>query len=173
MDPAELIAALDLRPLPGEGGYYRETYRSGDSLPASAFGGRYGTNKSASTAMYYLVTAEEFSALHRLPTDEVFHFYAGDVVELLQLYPDGSGRVEVLGPDVLAGQQPQLLVPGGVWQGCAVKPGGAWALLGTTVAPAFDFADYEAGGRAFLVQRYPAFADRIRQLTRGADAELP
>ncbi len=161
---AALIAALDLRPLPQEGGYYRETYRCADRLPADPR--HSGGQKSLATAIYYLLTPETFSALHRLPTDEIFHFYAGGPVAMLQLWPDGTGREVILGNEVLAGQCPQLVVPVGVWQGSLLLPGGAFALLGTTMAPGFDFTDYEAGERGRLLRQYPAFADRIRQLTR-------
>jgi len=161
----ELIATLDLRPLPLEGGYYRETYRSADLLPAGALP-RYTMPKAAATAIYYLLTPDTFSALHRLPTDEVFHFYLGGPVEMLQLLPDGQGQLLRLGPEVLAGQRPQVVVPRGVWQGSSLLPGSPFALLGTTMAPGFDFADYEAGDRAILVGRYPRFGALIEALTR-------
>jgi predicted cupin superfamily sugar epimerase len=99
-----------------------------------------------------------------LPSDEVFHFYLGDPVSMLQLWPDGTGRIVILGPDVRAGQSPQLVVPAGVWQGSWLASG-AWALLGTTMAPGFDFADYEAGDRLALTRAYPAFAEIIGRLT--------
>ncbi len=156
--PAELIDGLGLEPLPLEGGFYRETYRS--ALP---FGG-----KAASTAIYYLLTADAFSALHRLPTDEVFHLYLGGPVRMLQLFPDGTGRVLLVGQDVLGGQSPQVVVPAGVWQGSRLADGVTFALLGTTMAPGFDFADYEASDRAELTRLYPAFADEIRRLARDA-----
>jgi predicted cupin superfamily sugar epimerase len=162
---AQLIAALDLRPLPLEGGYYRETYRSADQLPAKAWGGRFRSGKSAGTAIYYLLTPETSSVLHRLPTDEIYHFYLGSPVQMLLLFPDGSGRVATLGPDVLAGQSPQLVVPRGVWQGSYLADGGAFALLGTTMAPGFDFSDYEGGDRAALTAQYPDLADLVRRLT--------
>jgi uncharacterized protein len=164
----EVIAALGLRPLPVEGGYYRETYRAALRLPAGALGPHYADARAASTAIYYLLTPDTFSALHRLPGDEVYHFYLGDPVEVLQLGPapaDG-GRVLTLGTDLRAGQAPQAVVPGGVWQGSALASGGRFALLGTTMAPGFEFADYEAGDRAALLATYPAFADRVRRLTR-------
>jgi predicted cupin superfamily sugar epimerase len=160
----ELIAALRLQPLPLEGGYYRETYRSSDQLPAAALLPCYRTDKAASTAIYYLLTPHTFSALHRLPSDEIFHFYLGSPVQMLQLLPDGQGRVVTLGPEVLAGQSPQVIVPRGVWQGSFLLPGGAYALLGTTMAPGFDFTDYEAGNSERLIQAYPAYADLIRRL---------
>jgi predicted cupin superfamily sugar epimerase len=161
----QLLAALDLKPLPHEGGYYRETYRSDDSLPAGVLP-RFGRAKAASTAIYYLLTPDTFSALHRLPTDEVFHFYLGGPVRMLQLWPDGGGRVLTLGHDLLGGHVPQAVVPRGVWQGSHLAEGAGFALMGATVAPGFDFDDYEAGERAALAAQYPAFADLIARLTR-------
>jgi predicted cupin superfamily sugar epimerase len=161
----ELIAFLHLQPLPGEGGYYRETYRSADRLPAAGLPGRYHADKSAATAIYYLLTPDMVSALHRLPTDEIFHFYLGAPVQMLQLWPDGRGRVVFLGPDLEAGQSPQVVVPRGVWQGSWLAPGGSFALLGTTMAPGFDFTDYEAGDRARLTAQYPNYAEPISRLT--------
>jgi predicted cupin superfamily sugar epimerase len=163
---AEVIALLDLEPLPGEGGYYRETYRSGDTLPATVLPARYAAPKSAGTAIYYLLTPDTCSALHRLPTDEVFHFYLGGPVRMLQLSPDGRGEVVTLGTDLAAGQRPQVVVPRGVWQGSFLVDG-PFALLGTTMAPGFDFCDYEPGDRDRLTTSHPAFADLIRRLTTG------
>ena len=164
----EVIAALGLRPLPVEGGYYRETYRAAFRLPADAPGPACLGGRAASAAIYYLLTPDTFSALHRLLWDEVFHFYLGDPVEMLLLGPgpaDG-GRVLTLGTDLRAGQAPQAVVIGGVWQGSALAPGGRFGLLGTTVAPGFEFADYEAGDRAALQDALPEFADRVCRLTR-------
>jgi predicted cupin superfamily sugar epimerase len=158
-----LIAALGLRPLPREGGYYCESYRSPLRLAATA-------DKSASTAIYYLLTPDMCSALHRLPADEVYHFYLGDPVELLLLEEGTAGRVVTLGPDVFGGQVVQTVVPRGVWQGSHLRPGGAYALLGMTVAPGFDFADYEPADRRHLLATFPAFADRIMRLTGEAPA---
>ncbi len=160
----DVIALLGLKPLPREGGFYRETYRSADQIPNGVLP-RFAQTKSACTAIYYLLTAETFSALHRLPTDEVYHFYLGDPIEMLQLLPDGTGRVVTLGNDLAAGQELQVVVPRGVWQGCTLKPGGAFGLLGTTVAPAFDFEDFDPGTEA-LAAEYPAYAARIRALLR-------
>ncbi len=160
----EVIALLDLKPLPREGGYYRETYRSGDTLPAAVLPARYSGWKAVGTAIYYLLTSDTFSALHRLPTDEIFHFYLGGPVRMLQLFPDGHGEVVTLGNDLAAGQRPQVVVPRGVWQGSLLVDG-PFALLGTTMAPGFDFTDYEAGERDRLTEAYSAFADLIRRLT--------
>src|SRR5207237_1405765 len=136
-------------------------------LPAEALPKRYGRDKSAATAIYFLLTPDTFPALHRLPTDEIFHFYLGSPAQMLQLLADGTGRVVELGPEIPSGQTPQVVVPAGVWQGSLLKPGGDFALLGTTMAPGFDFRDYEAGDREMLLAQYPAFAEFIQQLTRG------
>ncbi|HEY7676597.1 MAG TPA: cupin domain-containing protein, partial [Candidatus Methylomirabilis sp.] len=137
-----LKTLLGLRPHPAEGGFFVETYRAGEGVPAEALPARYGGARAFSTAIYYLLTPDTFSAMHRLASDEVFHFYLGDPVEMLHLFPDGSGRAVTLGPDLLAGMRPQVVVPRGVWQGSRLAPGGRLALLGTTVAPGFDLADY-------------------------------
>src|SRR5213080_389937 len=132
----ELIRHLGLRPHPKEGGYFRETYRAAESyanLPT-----RYQGPRSASTAIYYLLTPNTYSALHRLQTDEIFHFYLGDPIRMLQLDADGNGRTIVLGPDMLHGHNLQVVVPRGIWQGCFLEPDGKFALLGCTVAPGFE-----------------------------------
>jgi predicted cupin superfamily sugar epimerase len=161
MTADEVIARLQLQPHPVEGGFFRETYRSAATLQ------RDGATRSVGTAIYYLLTPKTVSALHRLPGDEVFHFYAGDPVRMLQLWPDGSTRTLTLGTDFEAGQVPQLVVPGGVWQGSVLADGGSWALLGATMAPGFDYADYAAGDRAELTRRYPSAAVPIERLTPG------
>lgn len=165
MTPDDLIKLLDLKPHPAEGGFFRETYRSGDRLPTGVLP-RFRQDKAASTCIYYMLTPQTFSALHRLQTDEIFHFYLGDAVQMLQLLPDGCGRVLTMGQDLAAGQSPQVIVPANVWQGSSLKPGGRFALLGCTVAPGFDFADYETGARQTLAAQYPTFAEHIRRLTR-------
>ena len=161
----EIIKHLQLQPHPKEGGFFRETFRSSESFAASALPPRYQGSRAASTAIYYLLTPNTYSALHRLQTDETFHFYLGDSIRMLQLHPDGSTETIVLGPDVMGGQQLQVVVPRGVWQGSLLEPGGAFALLGCTVAPGFEYADYESGDRQTLLTRYPAAADWIRRLT--------
>lgn len=168
LDARRVIELLDLVPHPEEGGFFREIYRAKDSIAAEALPAGYDGPRSLSTAIYYLLTPETFSEMHRLRSDEIFHFYLGDPVEQLQLFPDGSGRKVVLGPDLEHGQILQGVVPAGVWQGARLLPGGAhgWALVGATVAPGFDFADYEAHGRAELEAAYPVFAEDIARLTR-------
>lgn len=161
----QLIAHLKLQPHPREGGFFCETYRAAETLSAGALPVRYGADRSVSTAIYYLLAPNSISALHRLASDEVFHFYLGDPVQMLQLFPDGSGQSIILGPDILGGQQLQVLAPRGVWQGSSLLPGGSFALLGCTVAPGFDYADYEHGQRAALTEQYPEFTALIRRLT--------
>lgn len=159
MTAEEIIDLLKLEPHPVEGGYFRETYRSAESLPLR------DAARSVGTAIYYLLTPGAVSALHQLPGDELFHFYLGDPVEMIQLWPNGSTRTLNLGPDLRAGHVPQLVVPGGVWQGSALAVGGRFALLGTTMAPGFNYADYAPGDRAELTARYPGVAGLIERLT--------
>jgi predicted cupin superfamily sugar epimerase len=164
---AEVIRLLDLQPLAMEGGYFRETYRSKTVLTPACLGSAFPQHKAAGTGIYYLLTPDTYSALHRLPTDEVFHHYSGGPVEMLQLWPDGRSEVVLLGSDLKAGQRPQVVVPAGVWQGSRLLPGGEFALMGTTMAPGFDYADYESGDRKELTKAYPGEADRIAALTAG------
>lgn len=161
----DIVRLLALEPHPTEGGYFVETHRTDESVAADALPGRYGGDRDHGTAIYYLLTPDTFSALHRLASDEVFHFYLGDPVEQLHLFADGGGRTVVLGTDLAAGQRPQQVVPRGVWQGARLAAGGRFALMGCTVAPGFDFRDYEHGERAALTGAYPAFAAEIAKLT--------
>jgi uncharacterized protein len=162
----QIISLLQLEPHPGEGGYFVETYRSREKIPEPLLPDRYKGARSFATAIYYLITPLAFSVMHRLQTDEIFHFYLGDPVEMLQLGPPGSGRVLILGTDLLKGMHPQIIVPRGVWQGSRLLPGGRFALLGTTVSPGFERADYENGQRNLLVHSYPRFRDQIVSLTK-------
>ena len=161
-----LRGILGLTPHPVEGGYFAETYRSADRIPAAALPSHYRGARAASTAIYYLLTPDTFSAMHRLTSDEIFHFYLGDPVEMLQLRPDGSHEVVVIGPDLEAGQRPQVVVPRHIWQGARLIPGGRYALLGTTVAPGFDYADYETAPLPTLLATHPTAKSLIIALTR-------
>ena len=164
----ELISFLGLSPLPEEGGYFRETWRSNVTIAPGTLPLRFTAEKSLGTAIYYLLTSERdsFSALHRLPTDEIYHFYLGDPVEMLLLAPNGSGRRVTLGHNLAAGELVQFVVPAGVWQGSRLVAGGQYALLGTTMSPGFDPADYQPGSRVDLIARYPQHAASIQALTR-------
>jgi predicted cupin superfamily sugar epimerase len=160
MTADEIKTLLKLEPHPVEGGWYRRTYTADVSVALLRGVRPYGT------AIYYLLEEGTFSEMHRLASDEIFHFYLGDPVEMFLLLLDGSSAVLTLGPDLAAGQQPQILVPAGVWQGARLIEGGKAALLGCTVTPGFDFADYESGSYAELAAKWPAEAERIRKLTR-------
>jgi len=166
MTAEEVIRLLGLAPLEPEGGWFAETYRARALLPAGAVPGL-AAPRALASAIYYLLTPATCSTLHRLRADEVWHFHLGDAVELLLLEPGTPGRVLALGADLAAGERPQAVVPAGAWQGARLAPGGRWALLGTTVAPGYDPADFELGRRADLVARWPGHRALIEALTRG------
>jgi len=166
MTDEDVKELLQLTPLEMEGGFFRETYRSRWQISAEYLPEGVGGARSLGTAIYYMITPESYSTLHRLPGTEIFHFYMGDPVEMLQLHPDGKTQIVALGHDIAAGQQPQVVVRGGVWQGCRLAGNGQWALMGTTLSPGFDYADYETGVRDELIGQYPDMADSIRRYTR-------
>lgn len=139
---------------------FRRTYTSAAALDLAR-----GV-RPAGTAIYYLLEAGTFSEMHVLDSDEMFHFYLGDPVEMLQLFPGGRSAVVTLGPDLQAGQLVQVLVPAGVWQGTRLIGDGKVALLGCTVVPGFDFADYRNQSFAELAAKWPDQSDRIKALTR-------
>jgi predicted cupin superfamily sugar epimerase len=157
-DARAIIAALGLVAHP-EGGFFRETFR------ASLVVGPPQRERSASTAIYFLLPAGTFSALHRVRSDEVWHHYDGDPIDLHTLDERGVHAVTRLGRDLLRGERPQHAVPAGVWQ-AAVPVGGRFALCGCTVAPGFDFADFEMPTRDALVARFPALRSVIEGVTR-------
>jgi hypothetical protein len=159
-----IVRTLDLQPHP-EGGHYAEIHRATEGIAAGALPARYGGRRSFGTAIYYLLGPDDVSALHRVASDEIFHFYLGDPVEQLRLFPDGSHRLVEIGPDLAAGQRPQSVVPAGVWQGARVKPGGRYCLMGCTVSPGFDFADFEMGERRVLIDGWPEAREMIEALT--------
>ena len=160
----DLIDLLGLQPLAIEGGYFRETYRS----RVSATLGPYASERSIATAIYYLHAHDTVSAMHRLPGDEVYHFYYGDAVELLVLRPDGTSEVVLLGNDFTKGERPQHVVAAGTWQGSRLANGGTVALLGTTMSPGFDYLDFRAGDRDELVHQYPDRKELIEALTNAS-----
>lgn len=145
-EPERIAAALGLEALPHEGGRYRRTYVD-----------------EHSSAIYYLLAGDDFSALHMLDGPEVYHWYAGAPLSLLLLGPGGV-REPLLGPDFAAGQTPQLVVPAGVWHGSSST--GEWTLIGTTMAPPFRWEGFRLGSRSELCAQYPEASTRIAALTR-------
>lgn len=162
----DIIELFDMKPLPGEGGYYSETHRSSHVLEPSSLPEDYNSERSLSTAIYYLLTPDTKSLLHRLPTNEIYHFYLGDPVKMLQLFPDGTSQSIVIGQDLNKGECVQVNVPKDVWQGSYLIEGGKFALMGTTMAPGFDFADHEIGDRPVLINNYPSQKELIEKLTK-------
>ncbi len=165
MNAQEIIDRLGMVPHPEEGGYFVETYKCEESIPRKALPERYHGKRSFGTAIFYLLTPDTFSQLHSLESDEIFHFYLGDPVSMLQMRPDGSSEVLTLGQDILRGQRLQVVVPRGTWQGAFLNAGGEFALLGCTVAPGFEYADYETGSRGDLLKEYPEQEELILRLT--------
>jgi len=159
MTADEIKKLLNLEPHPIEGGAFRRTYTSAEAVNLAR------GIRPAGTAIYYLLEPGTFSEMHVLESDEVFHFYLGDPVEMLQLYLGGGSAVFTLGPDLEAGQHVQLIVPAGVWQGTRLKGDGEVALLGCTVTPGFDYADYRNASYDELAAKWPDQAERIQALT--------
>ncbi|MBL8885565.1 MAG: cupin domain-containing protein [Phycisphaerales bacterium] len=168
---ARIVGLLGLVPLPDEGGYFRETYRSGEKIPSGALPGRYQSpdcGRHHSTQIYFLLAPGVASLMHLVQSDEVFHHYAGDAVEQLHIFPDGSTNVVTIGSDLERGERPQMVVPRGVWQGCRIQCrsgspdtsgiiGGSagYALLGCTVSPGFEWADFRLGTREEMLALCP------------------
>lgn len=172
---ARLIERLGMEKIPVEGCWFKLTYTSADRIEAAALPTRYGSPRTAGGAIYALLTNEDFSAMHKLKTDEVWHFYQGDPIELLLLHPDGRSEVVVLGSDVLAGQHPQYTAPAGSWMGARslTKGEAAYGFFGTTMAPGFDYDDFEIGYRDELQRQYPEQRELIAALTRAEHVTRP
>ncbi len=172
MDQSEWVRRIvdffGLGPLPREGGLFRRTYLSDEWIPKEALPMRYTKDKAFGSAILYLYTTEPdcFSAMHQLKTDEIYHFYLGDPVKMLLLYPDGSSEHVILGKDIFHGQRIQFVVKRGVWQGSYLLEGGIFALIGTTMAPSYDDEDCFIGKRAELIKKYPNESRLIERLTR-------
>ena len=158
----EVIKKLDLVPLPEEGGFFIETYRSNRLVSSEELG-----EKCESTVIYYLITHDSFSALHLVDMDEVFHFYAGSPVEMFQINEKGEGSKITIGNDIFNDEIPQVIVPHGVWQGTKLKDPkeGDWALLGCTVAPGFEIENFHIKNRKELCIEFPHLAEDIARYT--------
>jgi uncharacterized protein len=148
-----------------EGGFYREVYRAAEKLDATALPDRFNGKRSISTAIYYLLQAGDFSAFHRIKSDEIWHFYAGGALELIVIYPDGRLGNLRLG-NGQSGNRPMHIIPHGSWFAARPLQGIAYSLVGCTVAPGFDFNDFEMAERIQLINDYPQYSDLILSLTR-------
>lgn len=167
MTADEVKSLLNLTPHPREGGWFVRTYEAEDVLaPHSFLDGRYDSPRRTATAIYYLLEPGTFSEMHVLKSDEIFHHYAGDAVEMLQLFEDGSSARVVIGKDLAAGERPQVVVKRGVWQGSRLLREGGWALLGCTVSPGFEFEDYASATREELCAKWPNEREAITRLTQ-------
>lgn len=158
------IEQLQLAPHP-EGGFFREVYRSAESIPHAALPNRFCGGRAFATSIYYLLQSGDFSAFHRIHSDETWHFYAGGPLEIVTLL--GTGAVStILGTNVQRGEQLQYTVPSGVWFGARPCTGTRYSLLGCTVSPGFDFADFEMGDPELLRREFPTALEAIKALTR-------
>lgn len=164
----QLIRLLDLKAHP-EGGYFRETYRSREGIPHSSLPARFRGDRHYSTAIYYLLPAGSVSRLHRIASDELWHFYLGGPFTVVELRPDGSSDHVVLGPDLVGGQRLLHVVEAGTWFGAYPNVGTDYALVGCTVAPGFDFADFDIARRQELLAQYPREKAVIERLTSDAE----
>lgn len=158
-----LIQHFQLAPHP-EGGFFRETYRDRGVIPHNALPKRFAGERNYSTAIYFLLPEGQRSRLHRITADEAWHFYLGDPLVVVEIGPNGTTRETTLGSDVLAGQHVQHVVPAGHWFGAYPATGSRFSLVGCTVAPGFDFADFTMGERAALLQQFPQARDVIERL---------
>jgi len=162
----ELVGRLELARHP-EGGWYRESYRSMDVVPAFALPEKFGGPRACCTAIYFLLERGEISALHRIKSDELWHFHAGTTLTIHVITQLGEHLTMDLGRDLDSGAAFQAMVPAGCWFGAELSGAGAYALVGCTVSPGFDFADFEMGSRAELLHEFPQHEDIVRRLTRG------
>ncbi len=159
------IQGLNLAPHP-EGGHYRETYRSDPNLDASKLGRGFSGSRSVSTAIYYLLEGSDFSAFHRIRSDEVWHHYAGAALTIHMIDPAGEYASLRLASELEHGGNPQCVVPVGTWFAVAPEDRSGYSLVGCSVAPGFDFEDFELARRAELVSRFPEHRKVIETFTR-------
>ncbi|MCK8492216.1 cupin domain-containing protein [Spirosoma sp. RP8] len=164
MTAAYYVQKLQMEPHP-EGGYFAETYRSAETISHSALPDRFSGNRAFGTAIYFLLESHHVSALHRIQADEIWHFYAGGPLDVFVIDPTGELTVIRLGNKLEQGDVFQAVVPAGCWFGSKPAEGSAFSLVGCTVAPGFDFADFEMADRATLLEEYPQHRAVIEQLT--------
>lgn len=159
----QIIQFYQLLPHP-EGGYYKETYRSAELIPLNSLPERFTGERNFSTAIYFLLVENSFSAFHRIQSDECWHFYTGDSVDIHVLHPNGNYELIKLGNNIEIGEQYQAMVPAGAW--FASKTNGNYSLVGCTVSPGFDFADFELANAVELASQFPAQLSLIKSFCR-------
>jgi len=155
-----LIERLELIRHP-EGGWYRETYRSGEMIPADTLPERFGGGRPFCTAIYFLLEKSDISVLHRIKSDEMWHFYAGATLTVHLFTPEGKHRAIKLGTDIASGETYQAVVPAECWFGAEVSGDGDYSMVGCSVAPGFDFSDFEIGSRDSLLKQFPDHTEII------------
>jgi len=161
----QLAQQLQLLPHP-EGGYYKEVYRSASTISQQALGGTFSGDRNYCTGIYFMLTGSNFSAFHRIKSDELWHFYDGDGCEVYVIHLNGQLEVIRLGRDIANGEVYQAVVPAGAWFASRCTNADGFTLTGCTVSPGFDFADFEMAERESLLQQYPQHEVAITQLTR-------
>jgi predicted cupin superfamily sugar epimerase len=162
---AALVDKFSLLPHP-EGGFYKEMYRSAESIAKSALPSRFKGDRNFSTAIYFLLEQGNFSAFHRIQSDECWHFYTGQSLHVHVIHPNGDYELIRLGNDISCGETFQAVVPAGCWFASETAPGGAFSFVGCTVAPGFDFADFELAKREELRKLFPERKELIERLCR-------
>lgn len=162
---AQLIQQYHLQPHP-EGGWYKETYKSIEQIAVNAVPQRFSGSRVFSTAIYFLLEAGNFSAFHRIKSDECWHFYTGDPLWIYVI--DASGKLELihLGSDIDRGELFQYVVPANCWFASRPAPGSSFCFVGCTVAPGFDFSDFELADAGMLADLYPQHDGIIKEMCR-------
>ncbi len=166
MEAQQLIKDLGMSPLPEEGGWFKEVYRSKEVIPAKGLPARFAGERSFCTSIYYLLKGDEFSAFHRLRQDEIWHFYFGSSLTLHMIDLEGTYTQAKLGSDLQEGHCFQTTIDHGVLMAATVDRKDDFSLVGCTVAPGFEFQDFEAPDRQQLLDLYPQHKDVIAKLTR-------
>lgn len=164
MTAAYYVQAFNMQPHP-EGGYFAETYRAAETIPQAALPQRFGGDRAFSTAIYFLLESHHISALHRIQADEVWHFYAGGTLEVFVIAPTGELSLIRLGNNPERGEVFQAVVPAGCWFGSKPATGTDFSLVGCTVAPGFDFADFEMANQQTLLAQFPQHKEVIEKLS--------
>lgn len=161
----ELATQLQLQPHP-EGGFYKEVYRSVGVIPQAALGNGFSGERNYSTSIYFMLVGGNFSAFHRIKSDELWHFYDGDSCHVYVIHLNGELEIIRLGKDIANGEVYQAVVPAGAWFASECSNSAGYSLTGCTVSPGFDFADFEMTERDSLINEYPKYIDIITRLTR-------